>query len=360
MLKMADYFKQRERQVVKHTELIKEDLPYFCEEFFIGVESTTSPLTRQGYSYDLRIFFDFLTKKVAHFRNKNIKDITLEDMEYVTSHDIELYISYLSYYSINGKEYSNGERGKARKVSTIRAFFKYFYNNNELTQDVASKVAVPKQHHKDIIRLEGQESNDMLQAAETGQNMSKHQHQVQRNTKYRDVAIITLLLGTGIRVSELVGLNVNDIDFNNRAITVTRKGGNVAILYFGDEVADAVATYIDTERTSLLNRCEKLNKDEDALFLSLQVRRITVRSVELLVKKYAQNSVPLKKITPHKLRSTFGTNLYRATGDIYLVADVLGHSDINTTTKHYAALKENSRKIAAEVTTVHKDTDNPE
>ena len=158
----------------------------------------------------------------------------------------------------------------------------------------------------------------------------------------------------------LVGLNVNDIDFNNRAITVTRKGGNVAILYFGDEVADAVATYMDTERTSLLNRCEKLNKDEDALFLSLQVRRITVRSVELLVKKYAQNSVPIKKITPHKLRSTFGTNLYRATGDIYLVADVLGHSDINTTTKHYAALKENSRKIAAEVTTVHKDTDNPE
>ena len=357
---MADYFKQREKQVVKHTELIKEDLPPFCDEFFIGVEARTSPLTRQGYSYDLRIFFDFLTKKVPHFKNIEIKDIIVEYLEYVTSHDIELYISYLSYYKMNGKEYTNHERGKARKISTVRAFFKYFYNNNELSKDVASKVAVPKQHQKDIIRLEGKESNDLLQAAETGENMSKHQHQIQRNTKYRDVAIITLLLGTGIRVSELVGLNVKDVDFNNRAITVTRKGGNVAILYFGDEVADALATYIDTERTSLINRSEKMNKEEDALFLSLQIKRITVRSVELLVKKYAQTATPLKKITPHKLRSTFGTNLYRATGDIYLVADVLWHSDINTTTKHYAALKEDSRKIAAKVTKVHKDEDNPE
>ena len=75
---MADYFKQREKQVVKHTELIKEDLPPFCDEFFIGVEARTSPLTRQGYSYDLRIFFDFLTKKVPHFKNIEIKDIIID------------------------------------------------------------------------------------------------------------------------------------------------------------------------------------------------------------------------------------------------------------------------------------------
>lgn len=359
-LKMANYFKTREKIVVKNTETLKEDLPAFCDEYFIGIEQTTSPLTRQGYCYDLRIFFDFLVKKIPYFKGKDIHSIELSDLEHLTSHDIELFISYLSFYTFNGKEYSNTEKGKARKISSLRSFFKYFFNNNEISKDVASKVAVPKQHTKDIIRLETNESNDMLNAIETGDNMTKHQHQIQRNTKYRDLAIITLLLGTGIRVSELVGLNVTDMDFRNRAMTVTRKGGNVAILYFGDEVAEAVQTYIETERASLLRRCQKINKEEDALFLSLQVKRITVRAVELLVKKYAQTAVPLKKITPHKLRSTFGTNLYRATGDIYLVADVLGHSDINTTTKHYAALKENSRKIAAEITKVRTDEDNPD
>lgn len=86
---------------------------------------------------------------------------------------------------------------------------------------------------------------------------------------------------------------------------------------------------------------------ENALFLSMQNRRITVRAVENLVKKYASNVTGLKKITPHKLRSTYGTALYQETGDIYLVADVLGHKDVNTTRKHYAALEDQRRRQAA-------------
>ena len=87
---------------------------------------------------------------------------------------------------------------------------------------------------------------------------------------------------------------------------------------------------------------------EDALFLSLQNRRISVRAVQLMVKKYASQAAPLKKhLSPHKLRSTFGTNLYHETGDIYLVADVLGHSDVNTTRKHYAAMSDDRRRMAA-------------
>ena len=86
---------------------------------------------------------------------------------------------------------------------------------------------------------------------------------------------------------------------------------------------------------------------ENALFLSMQNRRITVRAVENLVKKYASNVTSLKKITPHKLRSTYGTALYQETGDIYLVADVLGHKDVNTTRKHYAAIEDSNRRKAA-------------
>ncbi|MPN16203.1 Tyrosine recombinase XerC [bioreactor metagenome] len=94
---------------------------------------------------------------------------------------------------------------------------------------------------------------------------------------------------------------------------------------------------------------------EEALFLSLQNRRITVRAVENLVKKYAKLAVPLKNISPHKLRSTFGTTLYRETGDIYLVADVLGHKDVNTTRKHYAAASQDNRRKAAQVVKLRED-----
>ena len=94
---------------------------------------------------------------------------------------------------------------------------------------------------------------------------------------------------------------------------------------------------------------------EHALFLSTQKRRFSVRSVENLVKKYAQITTPLKKITPHKLRSTYGTNLYRESEDIYLVADVLGHKDVNTTKKHYADIDENQRRNARNKVKLRRD-----
>ena len=94
---------------------------------------------------------------------------------------------------------------------------------------------------------------------------------------------------------------------------------------------------------------------EEALFLSLQKKRITVRAVQNLVKKYASKVTTLKKITPHKLRSTYGTSLYKETGDIYLVADVLGHKDVNTTRKHYAAQADERRRMAAKAVHLRKD-----
>jgi integrase/recombinase XerC len=115
-------------------------------------------------------------------------------------------------------------------------------------------------------------------------------------------------------------------------------------LYFSDEVAIALKDYLQDRLSN-----ENVDKNENALFLSLQNKRIGVRAVEQLVKKYAKNCVPLKHITPHKLRSTYGTNLYRATGDIYIVADVLGHRDVNTTKKHYAAISEDARRNVANI-----------
>ncbi|MEG2273782.1 MAG: tyrosine-type recombinase/integrase [Clostridia bacterium] len=344
-----DYFKERDKKNNQRLRDLRDNLPEFAEEFFVGIEPTTTSLTRLNYAYDLRIFFDFLIKKIRDFRNFDIFDFQISDLEKISVTNLETYLEYLTVYEYDGQEYTNGEKGKARKLSTVRTFFKFFFNRDKISSNVASKVTMPKLHDKDIVRLEQNEVVKILDVAENGDGMTTHQRKIQLNTRARDVAMLSLLLGTGIRVSECVGLNIKDIDFATNAFTITRKGGNRAILYFGEEVADALTNYIEGERKALINRSEKLTiDDKDALFLSLQVRRICVRAVENLVKKYAVEASPLKKISPHKLRSTYGTNLYRATGDIYMVADVLGHKDVNTTKKHYAAIEEDHRKLAAQ------------
>jgi site-specific recombinase XerD len=139
-----------------------------------------------------------------------------------------------------------------------------------------------------------------------------------------------------------VGINISHINFDVNGVRIVRKGGSETIVYFGDEVMDALELYL-AERLNI----EAEAGSEDALFLSMQRRRITDRAVQNLVKKYAVLVTNLKNISPHKLRSTFGTELYRETGDIYLVADVLGHSDVNTTRKHYAEMNEENKRRAA-------------
>ncbi len=348
---MANYFNERDKNITRRLREIRDELPEFSEEFFVGIEPQTTALTRLNYAYDLRIFFDFLLHNVRAFKNyDSALDFTVDDLNKITLVNLESYLEYLSYYTFDNKEYTNSDKGKARKISTVRTFFKYYFNHDRIPSNIAAKLVMPKQHDKDIIRLESREVERLLDVAESGDGMTEHQRKIQRNTRVRDVAILTLLLGTGIRVSECVGLNLSDVDFETNAFTVTRKGGNRAILYFGDEVATALLNYIETERKALIERSQKMTTiEKDALFLSLQIRRISVRAVENLVKKYAAPAAPLKKISPHKLRSTFGTNLYKATGDIYVVADVLGHRDVNTTKKHYAAIEEDHRKIAAQV-----------
>ena len=103
------------------------------------------------------------------------------------------------------------------------------------------------------------------------------------------------------------------------------------------------------------NNDPRIPEGENAFFLSMQYKRINVRSVEILVKKYSKITTPLKKITPHKLRSTYGTQLYNKTQDIYIVADVLGHRDVNTTKKHYAAITEENRRKAASLITLRDE-----
>ena len=316
-----------------------EQLPDFCLDYFIGIENNTSSLTRYNYAMDLYVFFNYLSRFVFH---KKESEIILEDINKIKSRNLEQYLSYLSFYQLNDKQYKNDEKGKARKLASLRSFFKYLFNHDMIEANVASKIDTPKLHNKEIIRLEKDEVSRLLNAVESPTEFTDRQREYNKNTFERDNAIITLFLGTGIRISELVGLNIENFDFTQNAFLVTRKGGNQTMLYFSNEVAMALKTWLEKRATL------ELPKEEKAMFISLQNKRISIRAVENLVKKFAQIASPLKKISPHKLRSTFGTNLYKETRDIYIVADVLGHKDVNTTKKHYAAISEDMRKSVAD------------
>lgn len=339
------YHEQKDIENIKKLRQLTQSLPPFCAVFFRGIEPRTSSLTRISYAYDLGIFFDFLQKEKPAFAHVKCRDIPLSCLEQLNVTDLEEYLEYLKYrFDEQNQETTNKEGGIRRKLSSLKSFYNYFYHTEQIKTNPVALLQMPRIHEKEIIRLDADEVTLLLDEVQQGDKLSKKQKAFHNKTKIRDRAILTLMLGTGIRVSECVGLDIHDIDFKNSGIHIHRKGGKEVTVYFGTEVEQSLRDYMD-ERSKIT----PLPGNESALFLSLQKKRIHVRSVENLVKKYAQIAAPRKKITPHKLRSTYGTTLYRETGDIYLVADVLGHSDVNTTKKHYAAIEDERRRSAKDV-----------
>ena len=332
-----------EQEKIKFRQDLRElqsELPSFLREYFRGTENVDSPRTQVGYARDIKTFFEFLMENNISLKGVKMHDISISVLSSITAIDIEEYMDHLRYYTKNGREYTNDEKSLKRKLVALRSMYKYYHKNRIINENPTLQVDIPKLHKKQIIRLDSDEVSELLDVVESGDKLTKKQMECHEKLAVRDVAILTLLLGTGMRVSELVGINLDDVDYVNDRIKIIRKGGYESFVYYGEEARQALLDYMDEREFA-----ETLEGHSQALFLSSQKRRITVRSVENLVKKYAK-TVTSKHITPHKLRSTYGTNLYNATGDIYLVADVLGHSDVNTTRKHYAELDEDRKRSA--------------
>ena len=331
------YIDERNKKTLALLDNAKQHLPSFCNRFFLGIAQTTQPLTRLNYAYDLGVFFKYLSEDVEAFIGKKPSEFELEDLEKIETIHIELFTDWLS-------RNNNSPRGIMRKLSSLRSFFAYLFKRGEIQRNILPNVDLPKLHNKNIIRLDKDESERIVKDARDGQNLTKGQRRFYSKNSFRDTVILEMFLSSGMRVSELVGLNVGDIDLKNMSFRVTRKGGNESVLYMTKEVCGLVSEYL--ARASALNNAP--------LFLNPLGERLGVRAVQNLVKKYANTAAPLKKISPHKLRSTFGTNLYQATGDIYAVADYLGHQNVNTTKKHYAAITEEVKKEALQQFEQHK------
>lgn len=348
MGKDSEFYKGKRRdQTLRLRELLTR-LPGFAVDYIHSKDVSTQISTRISYAYDLITFFEYMLNIASSvFKNKysSITEFRLDDIEKFTSEDIIEYQRYLELnVEENGKYHENGKKSIARKMAPLRGLYEYHYLHKNIHENPMLLVPLPRlKKDKNIIRMDNQEVRDILNAVEhTIAGSTERQKKALERTKHRDLAILTLMLNTGIRVSELNGLDLTDVDLRANTLVIVRKGGGQDVLYFNDTVHDALEEYIDGER-KLINPREG---QEKALFFSTHGNRISVDAVEKLVKKYARVAVPNKKITPHKLRSTYGTALYRETGDIRLVADVLGHENVNTTIDYYAAIEDEHKRAA--------------
>ena len=311
----------------------------YIYEFFdnLATENKSTKTIKQ-YAYDVRYFFDYIIQ-----RNENIdtyNDITINIINSLTKQDIKDYMDHLCEFYKDGRRYENGARMRRRRLSSLCTFMQYLCTWKSLESNFAKCVTPPKVNKVKKPRLSDNEVTNMLYNIETGNGLSKWSKTYSERTKLRDIAIITTLSYTGIRVSELEGLDIDDIDYAQKTIKVTRKGGNEDIVVVNNEVLSAISDYIENERFG-----EDLG--ERALFLSTrhgESRRLTSRSIERLVKKYACVTTN-KNVTPHTFRYTFGTKLYNETGDINLVADALGHEDIHTTASIYVEIDDEHKEI---------------
>jgi site-specific recombinase XerD len=205
----------------------------------------------------------------------------------------------------------------------------------------------PKSVQKDIIVLSDKEKMAIIKAIETGEGKDgdtlKGRYLTSAlHNKLRNKAIVTLLAGTGIRISELVGLNIDDIDLSENVAYIIRKGGKEDHVYFSNTVAEALKLYLTEGRPQY-----DIPADEKALFVSMKFKRLSVRSVEHMIKFYADFAIgrtDKRKVTPHKYRSTFGTEAALKSHDLQLTAALLGHKNVATTSKFYVKYSDNVKK----------------
>ena len=326
---MAESYKQ-ETQNRYHWKLdgLLKELPDFCRTYFIGRENRLSEVTAVSYAYNLQMFFGYLHDNNSYFGSREVTSYRLEDLEKLTSGDIEEFLHWLRYHrNSEGHECHNSEMTIQHYISAISALYKYFVKRNILPSNPVDAIDRAKRVKKKVIRLEGDEKKDLRAAVDSGEGLTARQAAFHEKNRERDMAIYEVFLTTGMRISELVGINMTDVDLKAHTIGITRKGSNFQLIYISDRCTELLSEYIAVRGKYSPDR------DEPALFLSNRGSRISVRTVEVMTKKYVSTALPQKtdKITPHKLRSTYATDMLRRTGDLELVSELLGHSNIATT-----------------------------
>ena len=342
MGKDSRYYAGLKKEKLSRIEEIKQFLPIYTHSYLDSCVLKYQINTAIAYAKDVILFFEFLQDRNPRCKSLQIKDIPLEILGVLNAEDINEFQKYMV-MNDGGSGHMVSNRTLARKMATLRNFFGYMTDKGFISENPTLKADKNRKFEEnDIKRLDVDEAKRLIQAVEETKAKTDRGVARSKNTAKRDLAIVILLLNLGIRVSECAGLDLNDVNFEDNTIKIVRKGGKEAVLYMNEKIRNTLRDYIKNERPLLTNKPK-----EEALFISLKNNRLSVRSIEDMLKKFGEGAKLTDRVHPHKLRRTFGTRLYNSSGDIYMVADVLGHKDVNTTVKHYAAVDEEHRKSVA-------------
>lgn len=344
-------------------------LPEYCKDFDTWCKQSYVIKTRMEYLQDIYTFFCFLVKR----KNlSSVKEIQLKDLEKLNGFDFDYYTEWLSEYKFNENDENeeikkNTATTKKRKISSLRTFFHFLYIRELISCNPSEKAIMPQLHKKnnnDIIVLSDKERDlflrhidDCLDLATKEVGYKNSSEEINKRTKLkpalilRDKAIIFLLLGTGLRISELCAINCEDISFTIGCINVIRKEDSdenkrTDKVYLNPEVKQILQEYIYHGRDLISPNTDNY----DALFISNMHSRMTPRAIEMMVKHYAEAVLGKKcGITPHKLRASFGTRYYAYTNDIFATSHALNHSSVDVTASTYVKGAEEAKKRAAEI-----------
>lgn len=321
---------RKEQELIKENKIDKMLIgkPQILQAYsysFISKEVTT----KKAYIGYVITFLDFLKDKIK----LDIDDI--DTYKQIRPSHINKFMEYIKY--TNGKE--NGASIRATKLYAISNFFEFLIDDGYIDINPCQRIKPPKDHiEKDVVAMNVDEVKLLQDNIKNG--VGSHRSRI-RNKKWinRDLAIVMLGCSTGLRVSAIVQININDINFDQHKIRVVEKGGIGKYIYIGKQVENQLLLWIEDRKDMVDDQCS-------ALFISNQKKRMTTETVRQLIKRNTYNIN--KNITPHKMRATCATCLYEKTGDIYLVQQQLGHSNIKNT-KRYAKVSEQKRKEAADI-----------
>lgn len=325
---------------IKTEKLIQEklkDAPRFVTEFYYSLNSKTH-MTKLRYINNVLRFLNWRFLDGITF-------VDTDDIDQITAFDIERFIDGINYIEDGSGTKEMEGTSKATILSSLSTFFEFMKANEYIEKSPFDnrRIERPRQKVNDVVFLTPEEVGAVEQSILERPNTDKW--------KWRDMLLFRIPVVNGLRVTALSEINVDDINFADHSITVVEKGDVRKAVYVDDQTMKYVR-YWYSQRKQIL---ESENFDTDALFISSSNQRITVRSIERLITKTTAKVVPNKHITPHKLRSTLGVNMYQATKDIYLVAEVLGHRSTEPTRRYTKVFNEDKKNAVNMMADIYKN-----